>query len=87
MAFLWLLEQASQNSLAYEIHLWLQPTSLESIAHMYLQIQQTFIKCQALWEKTKTNARSLTWGEGEKHKKNISIWKCGKCCSRDTEVE
>lgn len=31
MAFHWALEQASQNSLAYEIHIWLQFTFLESL--------------------------------------------------------
>lgn len=86
MAFHWLLEQASQNSLVYEIYLWLQPTSLESIAHMYLQIQQTFIKCQAYGRRQRP--MQDPWLEvREKNKKNISIWKCGKCCSRDTEVE
>ena len=42
---------------------------------MSLQIQQTFMECQVSWEDIKTNARSLPWGEGEKHK-NISILKC-----------
>lgn len=36
------------------------------VAHMSLQVQQTFIKCQALWKKTNTTARSLT----EKNTKN-----------------
>lgn len=43
---------------------------------MSLQIQQTFTECQVSCEEIKTNARSLPWSEGEKHKKDISILKC-----------
>lgn len=56
------------------------------IAHMSLQVEQMLIKRQALWKETKTTARSLTWGEGEKYKQNILISKCAERAALETRT-